>query len=168
MKIRYIFTILATLAVTACAGSDSKKESVDTDGLDAAAEFYRQIDEKKADMAKQPASTPSAPKGKVREVTSAAQVPARPARPTFVDFNADWCGPCRQFAPVFEAAAAKYGDKADFLSVNVDQIPALAEKYQVQSIPLIICIMPDGRITKSVGFMDSMQFNQFVEFHFEK
>lgn len=165
MKIRYIF-LLGTIALTACAGSESKNASAENSGLDAAAGFYSRLDEKNADTAKHQPAT--APKGKVIEVTSESQVSERPARPTFVDFNADWCGPCRQFAPVFEAAAAKYGDKADFLSVNVDQNPMLAEKYMVQSIPLIICIMPDGQITKSVGFMDSTQFNQFVEFHFEK
>ncbi|MDE7135862.1 MAG: thioredoxin fold domain-containing protein [Muribaculaceae bacterium] len=161
MKIKYIFLLLA-IALTACAGSDSNKASAENKGLDAAGIYSK----KNADTAKHQPAT--APKGKVIEVTSASQVSERPARPTFVDFNADWCGPCRQFAPVFEAAAAKYGDKADFLSVNVDQNPMLAEKYMVQSIPLIICIMPDGQITKSVGFMDSTQFNQFVEFHFEK
>ena len=54
-----------------------------------------------------------------------------------IDFNATWCGPCRQFAPTFEAVAEEMADKALFYSVDVDQHPELAQKYDVQSIPMV-------------------------------
>lgn len=164
MKIKQIIFGMAAVALTACSGNgDSKADSA----KDAATESYDQIEDEK-NSEKQADETPVAPKGEVKVVTSADEVVEKPSRPVFVDFNATWCGPCQQFAPVFDAAAAKYGDKADFLSVDVDELPALAEKYQVRNIPMILCIMPNGEVTKSVGFMDSRQFNEFVEFHFEK
>lgn len=161
--------IVALAAMTACAGNT--QQSTDKDkGLEAATEFYEQINEEvEAEKANDAEAKEAAqePKGEVKEILPPATLPERPSRPVFVDFNATWCGPCRAFGPVFEAAAAKYGDRADFLSVDVDKNPDLARKYQVQSIPMILCITPNGEVTRSVGAMDARQFGEYVEFHFE-
>lgn len=53
------------------------------------------------------------------------------------DFWAPWCGPCRGFAPIFEAAAAKYTDVA-FAKVNTDEQQALAGAFQIRSIPTLM------------------------------
>jgi thioredoxin len=53
-----------------------------------------------------------------------------------IDFWAPWCGPCRNFAPVFEAAAAKHAD-AVFAKVNTDEQQRLAAMFEVQSIPTL-------------------------------
>jgi len=54
-----------------------------------------------------------------------------------VDFWAPWCGPCRGFAPIFEAAAAKYPD-VKFVKVNTDEQQALAAAFQIRSIPTLM------------------------------
>jgi len=51
-----------------------------------------------------------------------------------VDFWAPWCGPCRQFAPTFEAAAEKHPDVV-FAKVNTDQEKELAAHFMIRSIP---------------------------------
>ncbi len=59
-----------------------------------------------------------------------------------IDFWAEWCGPCRQFAPVFERVSEKNPD-ATFAKVDTEAEPTLAQRYGVVSIPTLV-IYRDG------------------------
>jgi thioredoxin 1 len=59
-----------------------------------------------------------------------------------IDFWAAWCGPCRQFAPVFEQASEQHGD-ATFAKVDTEDQQQLAARYGVRSIPTLV-IYRDG------------------------
>ena len=65
-------------------------------------------------------------------------------RPSVVDFNADWCGPCRRLAPILKEVAAMYPD-IDFYSVNIDENPQLAEQLGIDSIPLLLILPAPGK-----------------------
>ena len=84
------------------------------------------------------------------------------SRPAIVDFYATWCGPCRQFAPNFHAVAAKYNGKAAFYSIDVDQNPRLAAQYNIQSIPTVVYVQPDGTTTSTSGYLDRSEFDNAV------
>ena len=59
-----------------------------------------------------------------------------------IDFWAEWCGPCRQFGPVFERVSEQNSD-AVFAKVDTEAEPALAQRYGVSSIPTLV-IYRDG------------------------
>lgn len=82
--------------------------------------------------------------------------------PTIIDFNATWCGPCQRFAPIFEEVAKEYKGKAVFLSIDVDNSPIAAQQFEVNSIPQITILMPDGTYKSTVGFMEKAQFISFI------
>lgn len=68
----------------------------------------------------------------------------RSEKPVLVDFWATWCGPCMRQGPIVEELA---GEGYSVGKVDVDQEPALAQKYQVMSIPTLI-IFKDGKEAK--------------------
>jgi thioredoxin 1 len=55
--------------------------------------------------------------------------------PVFVDFYADWCGPCNMIAPTIEALSEEYAGKVKFVKINVDNNQQLTMKYDILSIP---------------------------------
>lgn len=65
-------------------------------------------------------------------------------KPVLVDFYADWCGPCRAMAPTIEELAHELNGTAVVGKVDVDANQALAEQYQVMSIPTLI-VFKDGQ-----------------------
>lgn len=62
-----------------------------------------------------------------------------------VDFWADWCGPCRMLSPILEELSEKLSGKAVFAKLNVDDVPEIAQRYEVTSIPTVM-IFKDGQI----------------------
>ena len=71
--------------------------------------------------------------------------------PVLVDFNADWCGPCRMLAPVLEEIANANTDRK-IVSVNVDDESELAEEYGVFSIPCLVLFSGGAETARNVGF----------------
>ncbi len=69
-------------------------------------------------------------------------------QPVIVDFYADWCGPCKMLAPLLDQIANEHTD-VKIAKVNVDEEPALAERYRVRGIPYV-ALFRDGKIAKQV------------------
>lgn len=81
-----------------------------------------------------------------------------PGHLVVIDFNADWCAPCRNFAPIFAEAAQQFAGEVEFISVNVEQHQALVQQLGIVSIPYLVFITPDGKLHTWVGFLPQEQF----------
>jgi thioredoxin 1 len=73
----------------------------------------------------------------------------RSEKPVVVDYWAEWCGPCRQVAPVLEAIASEHGDKIDIVKLNVDENPVTTQKYGILNIPTL-GVFQNGEVVKEL------------------
>ncbi len=73
--------------------------------------------------------------------------------PVVVRFTAVWCGPCKAFAPVFAAAADELVGKVKFVTVDVDESKAIAEKYGVRGIPSVLTLKKGEALGMASGMM---------------
>ena len=80
-----------------------------------------------------------------------------------VDFSATWCGPCRMMAPVLEDLSEKMSGKVDFYNVDVDEVPELAAKYFINSIPCLVLLKNGEAESQSVGFRPGDQIRAWIE-----
>ena len=65
-------------------------------------------------------------------------------KPSIVDFTASWCGPCQRMKPIFYSLADDFKDEYNFISIDIDENPELANKYQVQAVPTFVFLDADG------------------------
>lgn len=69
----------------------------------------------------------------------------------FVDFYADWCGPCQMLAPVVEELSSKMED-VEWVKINVDEQQELAVKYNIMSIPALFVFENGKPVATHVGY----------------
>ena len=83
--------------------------------------------------------------------------------PVFVDFWADWCGPCRMVGPAVEQIGKLMQGKLKVAKVNVDENQQIAMKYGIQSIPSLLLFKGGNEIGRTIGAMPKESYLKFIE-----
>ncbi len=86
-------------------------------------------------------------------------------QPVLVDFWAQWCGPCRSLAPIVDALAEQYAGTARIVKLNVDDSPAIVERYHVQAIPTLILFRGGEEKQRMVGVSRKEVIAQAIDTH---
>ena len=85
--------------------------------------------------------------------------------PLVVDFWADWCGPCKMMAPVFQQAAVRVEPRARLLKVNTETEQALAARYGIRSIPTLMVFSSAQEVARVAGAMDQNSLLTWINQH---
>ena len=102
----------------------------------------------------------------MKEITSTQQFEQEvlnSATPVFVDFWAEWCGPCRAVSPAVEELSKEYKDKVDFVKVNVDQNNELTQKYSIFSIPTLTIFENGKVIAQTAGAASKDSIRSYID-----
>ena len=81
-----------------------------------------------------------------------------------VDFNAVWCGPCRMLAPILEDLdRLQYFPNLKILSVDVDRVPMISNRYGIESIPSLFYFKEGKLLKRTLGYQTLEDLKRFIE-----
>ena len=83
-------------------------------------------------------------------------------KPVVVDFWAPWCGYCRRLAPAVERLEAEIGSKVTVLKADIDELPEIAQQYEIDTIPTLILFKDGKEAERFVGLRSREELEQVL------
>jgi putative thioredoxin len=83
-------------------------------------------------------------------------------KPVLVDFWAPWCGPCRMLSPILEQLAGELGEQVTIVKLNTDEQPALAQAFQIRSIPAVKLFHHGKVVAEFVGVQPAAHIRELL------
>lgn len=83
--------------------------------------------------------------------------------PVLVDFTATWCGPCKMMKPVLEELHQRKGDSLRIIKVDIDQSPAAANAFNVQSVPTLLLFLRGKQLWRQSGVIQASSLEKIID-----
>ncbi len=83
-------------------------------------------------------------------------------KPVLIDFTATWCGPCKMQAPILKEVKDKIVDGVSIIKIDIDQNPAVAESYRVQSVPTLMVFQKGEIKWRESGLKTAVQLEKIL------
>ncbi len=83
--------------------------------------------------------------------------------PVIADFWAEWCGPCKMMAPMFEELSEEYAGKLKFAKINTQYEQKLSMMYNITGIPCLIIMKKGKEVDRIVGFMPKKDLKEKID-----
>lgn len=84
-------------------------------------------------------------------------------KPVLVDFWAEWCGPCKMLTPILEEVAESYGDRVQFVKLNIDDNSETPPKFGIRGIPTLMLFKAGNVEATKVGALSKAQLTAFLD-----